>query len=322
MTRAGRVELHTHLEGSVTPARLILLAEKYGQPGLPAACLTKAGDAYHFEGFHGFLELFKHVTSLLRTPEDFHVAARDLGGQLAADGVDYAEVTLSYGVLHLRGIDPAPVQRALAEAAALVEEADGVVLRWIPDAVRQWGVDKAWRAWEAAATAGRDLGVVGFGLGGDETAGPAADFANLFAEVKAEGFGVTIHAGEVPGMGAAAVDSIRQAVEDCGADRIGHGLAAAHDPLILATLAAREVFVEMCPGSNLATGGISAWGDHPLRTFLTAGIPCCLNTDDRALFDLDLEGEYRQAGDLLALTATEHDGMQKAARKAAFDVSR
>ena len=322
MTRTGRVELHTHLEGSVTPARLILLAEKYGQPGLPAACLTEDGAAYCFEGFHGFLELFKHVTSLLRTPADFHAAARDLGGQLAADGVDYAEVTLSYGVLQMRGIDPVPVQRALAEAAAEVKEADSVVLRWIPDAVRQWGVDAAWRAWEAAAAAGVGLGVVGFGLGGDETAGPPADFADLFAEVKAEGYGVTIHAGEVPRMGTAAVDSIRQAVEDCGADRIGHGLAAAHDPLILATLAARGVFVEMCPGSNLRTGGIAAWGDHPLRTFLTAGVPCCLNTDDRALFGLDLEGEYKQAGEHLALTATEHDSMQKAARKAAFDASR
>jgi adenosine deaminase len=321
MTRSGRVELHTHLEGSVTPARLILLADKYGQPGLPAACLTEDGAAYRFEGFHGFLELFKHVTSLLRTPADFHAAARDLGGRLSADGVDYAEVSLSYGVLQMRGIDPVPVQRALAEAGAEVAEADGVLLRWIPDAVRQWGVDAAWRAWEAAAGAGRDLGVVGFGLGGDETAGPAADFADLFAEVKAEGYGVTIHAGEVPRMGAAAVDSIRQAVEDCGADRIGHGLAAAQDPLILATLAARDVFVEMCPGSNLRTGGIAAWDDHPLRTFLTAGVPCCLNTDDRALFDLDLDGEYRRAGELLALTEAEYDGMQKAARQAAFGTS-
>ncbi len=322
MTQVGRVELHTHLEGSVTPARLIFLAEKYGQPGLPAACLTKDGDAYQFDGFHGFLEIFKHVTSLLRTPADFHDSARDLGAQLAADGVDYAEVTLSYGVLQMRRIDPLPVQRALADAAAEVKETYGVVLRWIPDAVRQWGVDKAWRAWEAAATAGRDLGVVGFGLGGDETAGPAADFADLFAEVKAERFGVTIHAGEIPDMGSAAADSIRQAVEDCGADRIGHGLAAAADPLIMATLAARDVFVEMCPGSNLRTGGITTWGDHPLRTFLAAGVSCCLNTDDRALFGLDLESEYSRAEELLALTTAEYDGMQKAARKAAFDSSR
>lgn len=319
MNPAGRVELHTHLEGSVTPGRLILLAEKYGQPGLAAACLAADGEAYHFEGFHGFLELFKHVTSLLRTPADFHATALDLGVQLAADGVAYAEVTLSYGVLQKRGIDPAPVQLALAEAAAEVLAAEGVVLRWIPDAVRQWGVDAAWRAWEAAATAGTDLGVVGFGLGGDETSGPASEFAALFAEVRSEGFGVTIHAGEIPKMGSAAVESVRQAVEECGANRIGHGLAAVQDPLIMATLAARNVFVEMCPGSNVMTGGIENWADHPVRDFLNAGVPCCLNTDDRALFGLDLNGEYQRAADLVALSAAEHDGMQKAALKAAFD---
>jgi adenosine deaminase len=321
MTPAGRVELHTHLEGSVTPARLILLAEKYGQPGLPAACLNADGTAYRFAGFQGFLVLFKDVTSILRTPADFHAITCDLGGQLAADGVEYAEVTISYGVLQRRDIDPLPVQEALAEAAAEVRENHGVKLRWIPDAVRQWGPAAAWRAWEAAARAGRTLGVVGFGLGGDETAGPAAEFADLFHEVKTEGFGVTIHAGEVPDMGSGAVESIRQAVIDCRADRIGHGLAAARDPLLLAELAARAIFVEMCPGSNVRTGGITEWGEHPLRAFLEAGVPCCLNTDDRTLFGLDLAGEYDRARELLSLSEAEYRSMQKAARQAAFESS-
>jgi adenosine deaminase len=318
MIPAGRVELHTHLEGSVTPARLILLAGKYGQPGLPAAVLTPDGSAYRFDGFQGFLDAFKHVTSLLRTPGDFHAAARDLGASLQADGVGYAEVSLSYGVLLKREIDPVQVQAALHDAACEILDLNGVALRWIPDAVRQWDLAWGWRAWEAAARAGRALGVVGFGLGGDEAAGQAADFASLFAEVKAEGFGITIHAGEIPAMGGAALASIRQAVEDCGADRIGHGLAAAKDPLVLATLAAREVFVELCPGSNVRTGGLAAWRDHPLREFLEAGVPCCLNTDDRAMFDLDLAGEYRRAEEFADLSAAEHDGMQQAARQAAF----
>ena len=232
----------------------------------------------------------------------------------------YAEVTLSYGVLQKRAIDPLPVQRALAEAAAEVAETRGVDLRWIPDAVRQWGVDAAWRAFEAAATAGRELGVVGFGLGGDETDGPAVDFAALFAEVRTEGFGVTIHAGEVPGMGPSAVESVRQAVIDCRADRIGHGLAAVQDPILMATLAVRGIFVEMCPGSNVLTGGIDTWAAHPARAFLEAGIPCCLNTDDRSLFGLDLEGEYGRAAELMNLTTPEHDAMQKAAHQAAFDL--
>ncbi len=315
-----RIELHTHLEGSVTPARLIALAERHGQPRLPEACLDDSGQAFVYDGFHGFLDLYKQVTSVMKTPRDFHALALDLADQFVADHVIYAEVTVSYGVMLVRGIDPRPVQQALAEAAAEALETRGVTLRWLPDAVRQFGVGPARRAWEAAATCGRALGVVGFGLGGDETNGPAADFAGLFAEVRREGLGVTIHAGEVPRMGAkAAAASVRQAVEDCGAARIGHGVAAAADPLLLAELAARRVCVELCPRSNVKTGAVAALKDHPLRAFLDAGVPCCLNTDDRTLFGLDLRGEIAAAAYALGVTPEEEAGMQKAAREAAFD---
>ena len=83
------------------------------------------------------------------------------------------------------------MQRALAEAAAEVAEIEGVRMRWIPDAVRQWAVDEAWRAWEAAATAGRELGVVGFGLGGDEAARPCGGFRGAFR--RGQGRGVRRH---------------------------------------------------------------------------------------------------------------------------------
>lgn len=317
----ARIELHTHLEGSVTPARLLALAERHGQPGLPAAVLDAAGGAFRFEGFLGFLNLYRDVTRLMRTPADFHALALDLGAQLAADEVDYAEVSVSYGVLIRRGIDPLPVQAALAEAAAQVAEERGIRLRWLPDAVRQWDQGHAWRAWEAAGRAGRALGVVGFGLGGDETAGAARDFARLFAEVRAEGLGVTIHAGEVPAMGPAGIDSVRQAVFECGASRIGHGLAAAAEPGLLAELAERRILVELCPGSNLATGNLERLAEHPLRDFLAAGVPCCLNTDDRTLFGLDLRGECDRARAVLGATDADLAAMTAAARAAAFDRS-
>jgi adenosine deaminase len=314
-----RVELHTHLEGSVTPERLIGLARKYGQPGLPLACLTADGTGFAFDGFRGFLDLYKHATSVMREPSDFHALALDLGGQLAADEVAYAEVSVSYAVLLVRGIDPLPVQTALHEAALEVAETSGVQMRWLPDAVRQFEEKWAWRAWEKAAQAGRKLGVVGLGLGGDETNGPARRYARLFAEVKAEGFGVSIHAGELPAMGPAALASVREAVEECGADRIGHGLAAAGDPLLLATLAARNVFVELCPGSNLLTGGVKAWRDFPLAAFMEAGVPCALNTDDRTMFGLTLRGEYARAAAELGLTPALEAAQQAAAARAAFE---
>jgi adenosine deaminase len=314
-----RVELHTHLEGSLTPARLVALAGRHGQPGLPLACLTPDGTAFRFTGFAGFLQLFRRATSVVRTPLDYHELALDLGAQLAADGVGYAEVIVSYGVMLRRGIDPLAVQRALAEAAAEVAATRGPVLRWLPDAVRQWGVAEADGALAAAVGAGRALGVVGFGLGGDEAAGPAEDFAALCAAARAEGLGLSLHAGEVTAMGEGAGRSIRQAVETCGADRLGHGTAAGADPLLLALLAARGVFVEACPRSNVLTGAVPDLASHPLRAFLDAGIPCCLNTDDRGFFGLDLTGEYAAAAAALGLSAAEAAAMQDQARAAAFD---
>lgn len=314
------IELHTHLEGSVTPKRLIALAERHGMPNLPKNCLNGDGTGYEFSDFLGFLEIFRNVTLLLRTPADFHGIALDLGDQLASDGVEYAEVMLSYGVMLRRGINPLQVQAALFEAAAELEETRGIVIRWIPDAVRQWGLDEGWHAWEAAATAGRKLGVVGFGLGGDEASGAARDFAPLFAEVKTEELGITIHAGELLSMGTrAAADSVRQAVEDCGATRIGHGLAIAGDDLLLATIAARDIFVEMCPGSNVRTGALASISEHSAQKLLAAAIPCSFNTDDRTLFGCTMKSEIASAREELGITDHQVQFMQDAAWRASFN---
>ncbi len=119
-------------------------------------------------------------------------------------------------------------------------------------------------------------------------------------------------------MGEAARDSIRQAINDCGASRIGHGLAAAADPALLHDLATRGVFVELCPRSNVATGALPSLAEHPLRAFLAAGVPCCLNTDDRTLFGLDLRGEYAAARRELGLTDSEEQWMAEVASRAMF----
>jgi len=308
-----RVELHTHLEGAVTPRRLRALAERHGQPGALTACLTADGVAYACDDFAGFIDVFKHVAGLLRTPADYHAVALDLGAQLAADGVIYAEVVVAFGVMQRFEIAPRPVQQALAEAADEIAVTRGVTIRWLPDAVRQWGVDAAWRAWEAAATCGRALGVVGLGLGGDEAAGPAEDFAPVFAEVAGEGFGVALHAGEMVGP-----ESVRAAVEECGATRIGHGTSAGRDPAVLELLAARSVHVELCPGSNVCTGAVPDLASHPLPDFLAAEISCALNTDDRGIFDLDLRGEYERAAKAHGLAPERAARMQRDALAAAF----
>lgn len=312
---ATGIELHLHLEGSLRPARLRTLAEAHGRPEVPGACLDASGESYRkCHDFMDFLMLFKAATSVVRTPRDHFDLAADLAADLARQGVSYAEVTVSYGVLQKRGLDPRPIQAALGDAAALAQERHGLRLRWQPDATRQWGVDAAWRVLEAAAAAGRAQGVVAFGLGGDETSLPAADFAEVFADARREGLGTTCHAGETTGP-----EAVREAVEACGVTRVGHALGAARDPAVLALLAARGVHAELCPGSNAATGVLARREEHPLRLFLDSGVGCSLNTDDPTLMGTDLAGEYAAARDYAGLTDAEIAGMAAAARAAAFE---
>lgn len=322
------LELHTHLEGSLTPSRLVALAERHGQPAVPAACLADNGRRYRLpRDFADFLTLYKTSTAVIRTPADHYAVALDLADALARDGVVYAEVSVSYGVLLWRELDPRPIQTALYEAAEAARERCDVEIRWIPDAVRQFGPDAARYVLDAALAGGRGRGVVGFGIGGDEAAAAAAAFAAVCADARAAGLGVTIHAGETGGP-----DAVRDAVLSCGATRIGHGIGAVLGALrdgarvtpspaevddTLTLLAERRVFVELCPGSNVATG-VAAGAACPVREFLARGVPCGLNSDDRALFDLDLRGEYARAAAAHGLTAAEAAAMQRAALAAAF----
>jgi adenosine deaminase len=312
MTEIPLVELHIHLEGSIRPERLLALAERYGQATAARGCLDETGKFFPPADFRSFLSRFKLVTSLLRTPLDYHHLALDAAADLAREGVVYAEMTVGYGVMHRWGVDPLPVQRALYEAAAQSREETGVVLRWQADAVRQFGPAAAWRDLEAACLAGRELGVVGFGVGGDEDALPAGEFAAHLSDAAAEGLGTTLHAGETgrPEAVAAALAA--------GARRIGHATAAGERPELLAQLAAAGVFAELCPGSNVATGGLPRFADHPLPAFLAAGVDCCLNTDDPTLFGLTLRGEYARARAAFALDDATVAAMQRRALAAAF----
>ena len=110
------------------------------------------------------------------------------------------------------------------------------------------------------------------------------------------------------------------AVEACGATRVGHGVTAAADPApaVLALLRERNVFVELCPGSNVRTGVVADLAAHPWPRFLAAGIACCLNTDDRGLFALDLATEYRSAATIQGLDPAAAALMQRQALDAAF----
>jgi aminodeoxyfutalosine deaminase len=296
--RLPKVELHLHLEGSVQPETLRELSRSKGrlEKETEAWISERAEQSYRYRDFQDFLQAFKLVTLLLETPSDYARATTRLMEGLASQNVTYAEIIFSAGVVLWKKQSLEAVFEATASAARAAQETLGVRVQWIFDAIRHFGVEHT-REVMRWAERFQPQGVVALGIGGDEARGPAELFRDVFREARAAGLHVVAHAGEACGP-----ESVRQAVEALGAERIGHGLTAARDPSLLALLRDRRVALEVCLSSNLATGVLGRIEDHPLPQFLDAGLVVTLNTDDPAMFGTDLVNEYSLAAGTFHLT--------------------
>ncbi len=309
-----KVELHVHLEGSVHPHTLRELARQKGRLTTETESWIREQQArnYRYGSLQEFLKAFKLVTLLLDTPQDYGFAALRLFESLAAQQVRYAEITLSAGVILWKNQSLPDVFEALQQAAQEADARLSLRVRWIFDAIRQFGAEHARKVLHWAEVY-HDDGVVAFGIGGDEERGPAELFAGVFRDARESGLHVTAHAGETAGP-----DSVRQAVERLGAERIGHGVSAIRDPELMELLAARRVPLELCLTSNVATGIVSSLAEHPLPHFLRAGLCVTVNSDDPAMFGTTLEDELMLLGQTFGLEAEEIAEICANAARASF----
>jgi adenosine deaminase/aminodeoxyfutalosine deaminase len=285
-----KAELHLHLEGSVEPETLHELD--------PSKPVEEFRAHYRYADFDAFLKAFAMVGKRLRTPEDYGLITRRLLERLASQNVQYAEIIVSAGVVLWKGQEFGPIFDAIHDAAT----GSPVEVRWILDAIRQFGVEPAMQVAGLAAER-LDRGVVAFGIGGSETRGPAEWFAGVFAFARDAGLHLTAHAGESEGP-----ESIRAALE-LGAERIGHGIAAARDEALMRHLRERDIPLEICITSNLVTGVVKRIEEHPVRQLFDAGVPIVLNTDDPAMFGCTLVGEYRLAAERFGFSEAELRGI-------------
>ena len=295
-----KAELHLHLEGSIDPATLAELSRRYNTP-LPTENsrydITGSGDVltdedvrrlYSYKDFNGFLLAFKSVTERLRGPEDYELVTYRLMQKLRQQNVVHAEVYVSIGVIRWRGQPVEPIFEGMERGRERGQRDFGVSLLWIFDAVRQFGPEAAAEVFDLAARL-RERNVVAVGIGGDESKGPAKWFRDLYKKAADNGMRLTAHAGETTGP-----ESVWGAL-NIGAERIGHGLAAARDPELLEVMAEKQVPVEMCISSNLRTGACPELHEHPVRKFFDQGLMITLNTDDPAMFQTSLIKEYEIA---------------------------
>ena len=291
-----------HLDGSVEPETLLEIDPS----------LTREEIAAHttYADFQGFLKSFVWVNQRLRTPDHYARVARRLFERLAAEGVTYAEVILSVGVVLWKQQAFAPIYEALARESARTP----LTVRWIFDAIRQFGAETAKPVFDLAAERLGE-GVVAIGLGGDEERGPARLFGHLFREARDRGLRLTCHAGETAGPW-----SIWEALE-IGSERIGHGIRAIEDPVLVAHLAAKQIPLEICITSNVRTGAVPSLAQHPVRRLFDAGVPIILNSDDPALFGCTLTSEYELAARAFGFTEGELDQLARNVFRYAFEES-
>src|SRR5580698_1642982 len=270
-----KAEVHLHLEGSIRPDTALKLAARHGVVLTPEEVAAR----YNFSSFNGFLETFKWVTSFLRTPDDYALITRQLCEELVRQNVVYAEFTISAGVILRRMQDLEATVAAIRDATHSVPFAR-LRTAFILDAARQFGPDPAKEVarWAAKMQA---LSVVAFGMGGDELAYPTINFRPAFELARQDGLHIVCHAGEIGGP-----DSVREAIELLGAERIGHGIAVMRDAAFADALA-RQV------GKTDVT-----LSDHPLPDFVKRGIAVTLSTDDPGMFHTDLLTEYSNVASL------------------------
>lgn len=286
-----KIELHVHLEGAIRPATLLDIARRNGER-LPADTVEGLTELYEFTDFKHFIEVWILTTNCLRTADDFRQVVVDYAAEEAAHGAVYLEGIFSPPERVLRGIAWDDIYEGYADGAAQAFEAHGVTVRFTPDTFRNGCPADLAEECARVSVRYRDRGVVGLGIGGYEPGAPLSPYRRAVEIARDGGLGFVPHAGE-----AAGADSIREAL-DLGAVRLRHGIRAADDPDLLAEIVELGVVLDVAPVSNLRTGVVRSEAEHPLPALRAAGALCSISTDDPAMFNTDLSGDYEMAARL------------------------
>jgi adenosine deaminase len=286
-------DCHLHFEGCLPPSEIGRLARDAGHAFAEHDAFEAARLGVRDSG--GFLALYAEVCRLFRRPEDYVAASLAVAGSLAAGGLRYAEIYVSPEIFPKIGLDAAACLEAIDVGFREALETQGILCRILLDGVRHWGpesVDRVLDLYERMPLPS----IVGFGMGGDEAAVPAAAFAGIYLRARALGLRTSVHAGEWTGP-----EGVREVLDTLRPDRIDHGIAAARDPHLLARLKEEDTTLCVAPTSNLRTGAVASASVHPLRTLIDAGVRVALSADDPSLFGTTTAGEYRFAREELGL---------------------
>ena len=316
--------LHDHLDGGLRAATVVDLAQEYGYVGLPTTDVDDLNRWFHRGGKRNdlvlYLETFAHTVGVMQHRDAIVRVAAECAEDMATDGVVYAEVRFAPEQHIEAGLTLDEVLDAVLEGFRLGSAGTGLTIYAICSAMRT-----AARSLEIAelAVRWRDAGVVGFDIAGAEAGYPPTRHLDAFQHVQRESFHTTIHAGEAFGL-----PSIWEAVQWCGAERLGHGVRIVDDIQVidgehhLGRLAAyirdRRIPLELCPTSNLNTGVVDAIADHPIGLLGQLRFRVTVNTDNRLMSGVSMSSEFKTLDEAFGLGLGEMEWLTINAMKSAF----
>src|ERR1700729_2858966 len=296
-----KVLLHDHLDGGLRPQTVLELARETGYRDLPGdnvdELTTRLTEGAHRGHLEIYLDAFRHTVAVMQTPDALRRVAAECAADLADDGVAYAEFRFAPELHTERGLSLDEVVEAVLEGFRRGSSGRDITVYALLTAMRT-----AARSLEIAelAVRHRDAGVVGFDIAGAEAGSPPSRHLDAFQYVARENFHITIHAGEGFGL-----PSIWEAVQFCGADRLGHGVRIIDDirpapgggPPALGRLASylrdSRIPLEMCPTSNVQTGAAKSIKDHPIGLLRELLFRVTVNTDNRLMSGVTLSSEFQ-----------------------------
>ncbi len=289
-----KVELHLHLEGAIPYDALWELVQKYGgDESVSSKEMLKR--RFEYRDFPHFIETWVWKNQFLREYEDFTFIAEAAARDLAEQNIRYAEVFFSPPDFARQGLKTQAITAAVRTGLERVKQ---IEIALVADLVRDFGPERG-EITLAEINEVKQLGVVGVGIGGSEQDFPPQAFEAVFARARRLGFRTSAHAGE-----AAGAESIWGAIRSLQVDRIGHGTRAEEDEALLDYLVEHRIPVEMCPISNVRTGVVGSYEQHPVRRYFERGMVLSINTDDPKMFGNSLSEEY--------LLLTEKQGFSRA----------
>jgi aminodeoxyfutalosine deaminase len=305
-----KAEIHVHHVGSASPRIVSELAARH--PGTVPSDLDALRDFYTFRDFGHFIEVYLAVVDLLREPEDIRLLTYEVAVELAAQNVRYAELTMTPWTSVQAGVPIQAYVEAVEDARVAAERDHGVRLRWIYDIPGESGLPSAEDTLGFALDHAPET-LIGFGLGGPEVGVDRPQFKDVFDQARAAGLRSVPHAGETTGP-----QTVWDAIQVLGAERIGHGTSSVQDPALVEYLVEHQIPLEVCPTSNIATRAVDVLENHPIKQMYDAGVNVTVNSDDPPMFGTTLNREYEIVAGLLGLDERGIADLAKRAVAATF----